>query len=228
MNKTSLLRASLILAVGLSLSTAAAAQNNHIVEVAPLGFVFEPQDLNINVGDTVTWVWVGGGTHDVVSDDGAFQSALVSAPNNFSVTFDGTFLAANPVLGDFYRYHCTPHSAFGMNGTIQVYPQRLLSVTNFTAGQTGSIDVSGSQWGRTIILGYSLAGAGPTSISMGTLALSPPFNQLPPLIADASGNASMTVNLPAGLAGTTVHLHGAELLPLGGGGLLTTPLTTTL
>lgn len=87
--------------------------------------------------------------------------------------------------------------------------------------------MSGSQHGRTILLGYSLAGAGPTSIDMGTLALSPPFTQLPPLVADASGNASMTVNLPAGLAGTTVHLHGAELFSLGGG-LLTTPVTTTL
>lgn len=227
MNKTSLLKSSLLLAAGLCLTSAATAQNNHIVEVAPLGFVYEPQDLNVNVGDTVTWVWIGGGTHDVVSDDGAFQSALVSAPNTFSVTFDGTFLAANPVLGDFYRYHCTPHAAFGMNGSIQVHPQRLLSVTNFTAGQTGSIDVSGSQVGRTIILGYSLAGAGPTSIDMGTLALSPPFNQLPPLVADASGNASMSVNLPAGMAGTTVHLHGAEIFPLGGG-LLVTPLSTTL
>ena len=131
------------------------------------------------------------------------------------------------MLADFYRYHCTPHRTFGMVGSIQVHPQRLLSVSNFTAGQTGSIDVSGSQHGRTILLGYSLAGAGPTSIDMGTLALSPPFTQLPPLVADASGNASMTVNLPAGLAGTTVHLHGAELFSLGGG-LLTTPVTTTL
>ena len=72
MKTSSLIRSGAILAAGLLLSSAATAQNNHIVEVAPLGFVFEPADLNINVGDTVTWVWIGGGTHDVVSDDGVF------------------------------------------------------------------------------------------------------------------------------------------------------------
>lgn len=227
MSKTTLLRSGALLAAGLLLSSVASAQNNHIVEVAPLGFTYEPQDLNVNVGDTVTWVWAGGGTHDVVSDDGAFQSALASAPNTFSVTFDSIFLAANPVTSDFYAYHCTPHQAFGMVGSIQVMDARVLSVTNFTAGSAGSIDVSGVTPGGLVILGYSLAGNGPVSIAMGTLSLTPPFNQLPGLTADASGNATMPVNLPAGLAGSTVHLHGAEMFG-GGAGILTNPISVTL
>lgn len=227
MSMTSLLRSGALLAAGLLLTSAASAQNNHIVEVAPLGFTFEPQDLNVNVGDTVTWVWAGGGTHNVVSDDGAFQSPLTGAPNTFSVTFDGTFLASNPVVGDLYGYHCTPHRAFGMVGSIQVLDARVLSVTNFSAGQSGSIDVSGANPGGTVILGYSFAGNGPFSIGMGTLSLSPPFNQLPPLTADGAGNATFPVNIPAGLAGTTVHLHGAEMFG-GGAGILTTPLSVTL
>ncbi|MGB0953219.1 MAG: cupredoxin domain-containing protein [Planctomycetota bacterium] len=227
MSKKTLLRSTAILAAGLLLSSAATAQNNHIVEVAPVGFTFEPQDINVNVGDTVTWVWAGGGTHDVVSDAGAFQSALVSAPNTFSVTFDGAFVASNPVGSDLYTYHCTPHRPFGMVGSVQVMDARVLSVTNFGAGLSGSIDVSGANPGGTVILGYSLAGNGPFSIAMGTLSLSPPFNQLPPLTADAAGNASMPVTIPAGLAGSTVHLHGAEMFG-GGAGILTTPLSATL
>ena len=228
MSKTILLRSGAILVAGLLLSSAAVAQNNHIVEVAPLGFTFDPQDINVNVGDTVTWVWGGGGSHNVVSSDGVFSSGgPVGAPNNFSVTFDATFLAANPVAGDLYGYVCQPHAAFGMVGSVQVLPARVLGVTNFTAGNSGSINVSGANPGGTVILGYSFSGNGPFSIDMGTLSLSPPFNQLPPLTADSAGNATFPVNIPAGLAGTTVHLHGAELFG-GGAGILTTPLSATL
>lgn len=228
MTKTTLLRSSALLVAGLLLSSAAAAQNNHVVEVAPVGFTFEPQDINVNIGDTVTWVWAGGGSHNVVSNDGAFSSGgPVGAPNTFSVTFDAIFLAANPVSGDLYGYVCQPHAAFGMVGSVQVMDPRVLSVTNFTAGMSGSIDVSGANPGGLVIIGYSLTGAGPTSLAMGTLSLSPPFNQLPGQIADAAGDVSMAVNLPAGMAGATVHLHAAEMFG-GGAGILTNPLTVVL
>jgi len=228
MNSTSLLKAGLLLAAGLAFSSVASAQNNHTVKVAPAGFVFEPQDLNINVGDTVTWVWFGSGSHNVRALSGAFLSGNpVSAPNTFSVTFDGTFLASNPVSGDLYDYQCDPHAFFGMVGSIQVMAPRVLSVTNFTAGQSGTLHVNGLNPNGTVMLGYSLAGNGPLDISMGTLALSAPFSQLPPLTADAAGHAFLTVNLPAGFSGTTVYLHGAELFG-GGAGILLNPLTVVL
>ncbi|MDA0666942.1 MAG: plastocyanin/azurin family copper-binding protein [Planctomycetota bacterium] len=228
MKSTSLLKTGLVLVAGLTLSAAATAQNNHIVKVAPSGFVFEPQDINVNVGDTVTWVWFGGASHNVRALSGAFLSGNpVVAPNTFSVTFDGIFLAANPVAGDLYDYRCAPHAFVGMVGSVKVMSPRVLSVTNFTAGQSGSIDVDGLNPGGTVMLGYSLAGSGPISISFGSLALSPPVNQLPALTADSYGHASMPVNLPGGFAGTTVHLHGAELFG-GGEGILTNPLTVVL
>lgn len=228
MKSTSLLKAGLILVAGFTLSTAASAQNNHTVKVAPAGFVFEPQDLNVNIGDTVTWVWFGAGSHNVRANSGAFTSGTpVSAPNIFSITFDGTFLAANPVAGDLYDYVCDPHAPFGMVGSVKVMSPRVLSVTNFTAGQSGSIDVDGCNPGGTVMLGYSLAGNGPIDIQFGTLSLSPPFNQLPALSANGAGHATMPVNLPGGLSGTTVYLHGAELFG-GGEGLMTNPLTVVL
>jgi len=228
MKSTSILKAGLVLAAGLTLSVTATAQNNHIVKVAPAAFVFEPQDINVNIGDTVTWVWFGFASHNVNAFSGAFLSGNpVSAPNTFSVTFDGTFLAANPVTGGLYDYKCDPHAAGGMVGSVRVMSPRVLSVTNFTAGQSGSINVDGLNPGGTAMLGYSLAGSGPISISMGSLSLSPPFTQLPSLTADGSGHAALPVNLPGGLAGTTVHLHGAELLG-GGAGILTNPLTVVL
>jgi len=228
MKSTSLLRTGLLLVAGFTLTTAATAQNNHTVKVAPAGFVFEPQDLNLNMGDTVTWVWFGAASHNVRDLSGAFLSGNpTSAPNTFTVTFDAAFLAANPVAGDLYNYQCDPHGAFGMVGSIQVMAPRVLSLVNFTAGLSGTMNVDGMNAGGTVIIGYSTAGNGPFDINMGTLSLSAPINQLPGLTADAAGHAELSVNLPSGLAGTTVFMHAAELFGAGAG-ILTNPVTVVL
>ena len=225
---TPFFRLSVILATGLLLSAGVSAQNNHTVQVGQNGFTFTPEDININVGDTITWVWNGAIAHNVNSDDGAFLSGSpVVAPNTFSVTFDAAFLAVNPVTADLYTYHCHPHLALGMIGSVQVMDARVLSLVNFTAGMAGTMNVDGMNAGGTVIIGYSTAGNGPFDIDMGTLSLSAPINQLPALTADAAGHAELTVNLPAGLAGTTVHMHAAEIFG-GGAGILTNPLTVVL
>lgn len=76
---------------------------------------FEPSQVTIPVGTTVTWRWVGG-FHDVTSaGDPAFagSGAPVSAPSTFSHTFTspGTYL-----------YFCSVHGSpsGGMRGTIVV------------------------------------------------------------------------------------------------------------
>ncbi len=229
MRTTSLLRFGGLLFAGLLLSSVASAQNNHTVQVAPNGRLeFSPKDMHINMGDTITWVWNGSMSHNVHADSNAFLSGNpVVAPHTYSVTFDAAFVAANPVPNDLYTYRCDPHQIFGMVGSIHVMSPRVLSVTNFTAGQLGTIHFNGANPGATLIIGYSTAGNGPFDVSMGTLSLSPPFFQLPPMVADANGHAMLSVNLPAGLAGATAYLHGAELLG-GGAGILTNPLTVTL
>ena len=228
MIKTFLLRSGAVLVSGLLLASLVSAQNNHMVQVAQNGLTFTPADININLGDTITWEWNGILAHNVNADLGAFLSGLpVPAPNSFSVTFDALFLAANPVAGDLYTYRCDPHLLFGMVGSVQVMSPRVLSVTNFSAGQTGTLSVDGTNAGALVIIGYSFVGSGPFPIDMGTLSLSPPISQLPPLTADALGHAGMTLNIPAGFAGTTVFLHSAEIFG-GGAGILSNPLTVTL
>jgi len=224
----SLTRLSLASLCALALTSAPAlAQNTHVVTVGPSNALeFEQQDLNINVGDTVLWVWDGSVRHDVVSVDGAFQSAFVAAPNTFSVTFDNFFLAANPVANDFYAYFCSPHQGSGMVGSIQVLPERILSAP-LVAGQSATISVTGANPGNTVIIAYSVAGSGPFAMVYGSLALSPPFNQLPPQTADGAGAVNIPVSIPPGLAGTTVFLHAAEILG-GGSGILTNPVSVTL
>jgi plastocyanin len=80
---------------------------------------FEPANVTIAAGTTVTWSWVGG-FHNVNSASSAFPSSgdPVSAPHTYSHTFStpGT-----------YKYFCSVHgsaasdgSVSGMSGTIVV------------------------------------------------------------------------------------------------------------
>jgi plastocyanin len=110
------------LTVAFSLSTLPlAAQTTH--EVSLFGQAFLPDDITIQVGDTVRWNWVAG-YHDVVSGvggvpDGHFGSQLTVGPFTFEVTFDQAFLDANPAPGGVYDYYCTVHLP-GMVGRVVV------------------------------------------------------------------------------------------------------------
>lgn len=83
-------------------------------------FQFDPADLTINAGDTVTWINTGG-FHDTVSgangvpggvwDSKTQHGRVMFVGESFSFTFNapGTF-----------PYYCTPHWRLGMMGTVQV------------------------------------------------------------------------------------------------------------
>jgi halocyanin-like protein len=77
-------------------------------------YKFGPAAVAVTPGTTVTWRWTGrGGTHDVVSRNGLFDSgALVGKEGHtFSHTFDSPGI---------YYYLCTPHEPLGMKGAIFV------------------------------------------------------------------------------------------------------------
>ncbi|MHC4109097.1 MAG: hypothetical protein ACYSTY_13540 [Planctomycetota bacterium] len=96
------------------------------VSVGPGGdFVFSPEDIVVDVGDTVRWTWDSEG-HNVGSglpgDPTPFFLSGPPAPAGtvFEVLFDQAFLDANPVLDSVYDYHCHPHGDFGMVGSVTV------------------------------------------------------------------------------------------------------------
>ena len=91
-----------------------------VVEVRVMDNRFLPNDVTINVGDTIQWTNAPGGmAHDVVDDAGSFQSEIAS-----SFTFEHTFSSPGEIL-----YHCTVHSSPGldrdqfMNGRVVVQGQ---------------------------------------------------------------------------------------------------------
>ena len=61
----------------------------------------------------MVWEWTGeGGTHNVVAEDGPFESETVDGDGH---TFEHTFDAVGT-----YRYVCTPHRSLGMKGAVVV------------------------------------------------------------------------------------------------------------
>lgn len=70
---------------------------------------YDPQQVTIKVGDTVTWVNQDAPKHDVVADNGEFKSDLFDKGGTFSFTF---------TKAGTYPYHCSIHP--GMVGTVVV------------------------------------------------------------------------------------------------------------
>ena len=96
-------------------ATPAPVQTNTVKLITSGGNRFEPANVEVPVGTTVTFVWESG-IHDVTSTGSpSFQSSgdPVSAPRSFPVTFTqpGT-----------YTFYCSVHGSpnSGMRGTITV------------------------------------------------------------------------------------------------------------
>lgn len=96
------------LVLGLSMAAAASA-TEHTVNI--VGLTFDPADLTIEVGDTVTWV-NDGGLHNVAANDGSFTSG---DPSTDMWVYSHTFNQ-----GGTFPYLCQVHSDQGMVGTVTV------------------------------------------------------------------------------------------------------------
>lgn len=70
---------------------------------------FAPEELVVEIGTEVTWVWEGRSVHDVVGD--GFESDVI-AEGSFTHTFEAE---------GAYPYVCTLHP--GMEGTVYVVPE---------------------------------------------------------------------------------------------------------
>ena len=97
------------------------------------GYRFEPADIKLKAGDGIKFVMVTGGPHNIAFDpatipadvkpqlsanmpnqQGELSSPLLMNPNeSYTISF------ANVKPGT-YPFHCTPHLAMGMKGTVTV------------------------------------------------------------------------------------------------------------
>jgi plastocyanin len=92
--------------VGTVTSAATTAQ---AVQVVMKNRAYDPQQVTVKVGDTVSWVNQDSPNHDVVADNGEFKSELFGNGGSFSFTF---------TKAGTYPYHCSIHP--GMVGTVIV------------------------------------------------------------------------------------------------------------
>ena len=96
-------------------------------------YKFEPADITIKAGDNVKWTMVSMGPHNVAFDPAEIPAAakpqLMANMDNQMSELTGPLLQnagdtyeisfANIPAGK-YNYHCTPHLAMNMKGTITV------------------------------------------------------------------------------------------------------------
>jgi plastocyanin len=114
------------LSVCLFLTLASAAHaNTFIVDVGGANLVFTPQTLNINKGDTVTFINKGG-FHNVVADDGSFTCARGcdgdGMGGNGAPSLDNWIASVTFTRVGNQGYYCEIHGQPGKNmfGTIIV------------------------------------------------------------------------------------------------------------
>lgn len=79
------------------------------LNISILDFAFQPQELTIPLGATVTWLNTGPSAHTATSDALVWDSGAVAGGQFYSFTFNAP---------GSYRYHCAIHSR--MRGTVTV------------------------------------------------------------------------------------------------------------
>jgi halocyanin-like protein len=76
----------------------------------PYGYT--PAAVHVDAGTTIQFEWTGNQEHNVVHQDGEFESDLYTAAGvNYEYTFEEDGI---------YNYYCTPHRGLGMKGSVVV------------------------------------------------------------------------------------------------------------
>jgi plastocyanin len=86
------------------------ASNANAVAVTIQNFAFDPSNLTVKTGTTVTWTNMDSVNHTVTSDTGLFDSGELGKGSTFSYTFD---------KAGVYTYYCIPHHS-KMQATVTV------------------------------------------------------------------------------------------------------------
>ncbi len=213
-----------MIAAGAGLVLAGSASAQQTVQVDQLGLSFSPQDITIDCGDSVEWVWTQGlhtvteGTDPVVDPEDAFHYIL----EDFNVTheFSTKFLFENPRAGNVYDYVCIPHLAFGMIGSVTVDcpwvnegfakagvngEPLLYGNGPLTSGSAGEIKLEDAAPSALSILFVGLS-AGNAPFKGGTLTPVPILLSFS-LTTSGAGELTLPFVTPAGLAGVPVYFQ---------------------
>lgn len=118
-------------------TTAAATGTVHEVnmELRDGQYIYDPAQLTIKVGDTVKWINLSGGPHNVAFYQDKIPAGAADVLNTAMTNRLGPL--SGPLLTDSlatyqisfvgapagtYQYYCIPHEALGMKGSLAVQP----------------------------------------------------------------------------------------------------------
>jgi len=165
---------------------------------------FVQRSMWMGATDEVTegsWLWVDGSPFTYTNwSSGEPNNSTAIDPNGEDYlrldSGDGRWLDKHPVQDLFV--------VLEMEGPIY-------TTTTLTGGQSGTFSLADASPFGTVLLGYSLTGAGPTATVYGAVDMSPPINVLATLTADINGSAQMTVNVPPNASGLTLYTQALDL-----------------
>src|SRR5687767_11299315 len=112
---------------------------------------FDPANITVEPGTTVTWVQSGDNPHTTTSYDGLWDSGIIEGGSGgtFSFTFEepGTF-----------EYFCIPHEEMGMIGSVTVTGGTASASASATASPTATAlaDTGGPPASSLLTLGATL------------------------------------------------------------------------
>ncbi len=139
--------------------------------VAIPGKLFEPERLEVLVGDTVTWTNLDAVTHTATADDRSFDSGDLPPDGVFSLTFD----RAGRIV-----YHCTIHRF--MTGEVDVFALAL-------SGPLDPVPVGAH---------FALRGLAPSdSRTVSVERRAPDGTFVPEATANVAGDGSFRLSVPA-------------------------------
>lgn len=209
----------------LSVAVTASAQTTH--QVTQIGLSFSPDDITIDCGDTIEWVWTGFGTHTategtdaIVDPTDAFHLTFDDVVTSVSFEFDTKFLFENPRPGNVYPYVCVPHFAFGMVASLTVNcPWSDLGFAKggalgdpllygngpLTSGSASEIVLENAPPSSLAVLFIGL-NQGNAPFKDGTLVPVPILLQIN-LFSNPAGGVTLPFVVPAGLAGFPIYFQ---------------------
>ncbi|HZT43417.1 MAG TPA: plastocyanin/azurin family copper-binding protein [Chthonomonadaceae bacterium] len=147
---------------------------------------------NVNVGDTVHWVW-DQGMHSTTSDSTS-QEVWDSTVLTQGSTFDHTFNTAGT-----FTYHCSLHATIGMTGTIIVGNTSTPAISSLSpsSGTTGSgaftLTVNGSNFVSGAVVDWTENGT-LTPLTTTFVSASQVTASVPASLVASAGSASITVS----------------------------------
>ncbi len=85
------------------------------------------------------------------------------------------------------------------------------SLSGLVGGGIVTLTIENATVGGGVLIGYSLAGPGPTNTPFGPVDMSPPISQLPTLTANGSGIATLSSGVPSQATGFTLYTQAVDL-----------------